>query len=228
MEEYPKPEPQYTYSDERPFKLVILVIMVLCGFASLAGMMSGFAFLTGIFLSLMWACIVYGFNLDQPHPSPIVQRGRASLGFFCIIVGVVIGVIGPNYLNAQPKATEWFVIFGLLIGSSIGLPLLLTIPMRSLSVWGGYLAAAIVLHSVLLSFPGEFVDIDGAKVLVLVLLCISIWFFGQWLFFDKADPLTIEESKRVKGVKSFVGVASGLVTVIEFINILYTLFRLTK
>jgi hypothetical protein len=104
----------------------------------------------------------------------------------------------------------------------------MTYPLRSLSAWAGYFIAAIVLHSVILTFPSDLVDLAGARVDVLALLCVGSWFLAQWIFFDRADPLTFNESKRVKGVKSFVGIVSGLVTIIEFINILVTLYRLGK
>jgi hypothetical protein len=212
----------------RPFKNAFIGITVISVFVSFATIISGAAFIAGIFLSITWACFVYIYYLDQPHLSPTIRRSRAALGFFSIIVGLFIGALGPNYLNTQQSTTEWFVVAGLLIGAEIGFSLIMTYPLRSLSTWAGYMIAAIVLHSVILQFQSEFVDILGAKILVLALLSIGTWFLAQWIFFDRADPLTIDESKRAKNVRSFVGLISGLVTVIEFVNIMVTLYRFGK
>jgi hypothetical protein len=225
---FPQEDLEPSEPDQRPFRSILIIVMFIGGVLSFSFMGVNYPFPAGALFSITWGCIVYVFELDQPHPFPIIRRGRASVGFFCIIVGILIGAVGPNYLDTQPQTTEWLVIFGLLIGAQIGFSLILTYPLRSLSTWGGYLISAIVLHSIIFRFPSEFLDIVGAKVLVLALLCIGTWFLGQWIFFDKADPLSIEESKRVKGVKSFVGVVSGLVTLMEFINILYTIIRFGK
>jgi len=214
-------------TSKRPFKGVFAYIFFFAAAASfiflaLASDLS--AFTVGSIISITWASAIYVFDLDQIHPSINIKNGRAALGFSSFIAGILIAAVGPNYLNTQGSTTDWFVMWGFLIFAQIGISLLFVSPLRSLSVCAGFLISAVILHSVIIRLPNDFSDINGARVLVLLLLIISSWYLAQWIFFDRSALSSKKESKNTKRVKSFVGIASGLITVIEFFNILYNLF----
>ena len=211
-------------SQKRPFTEFARGASIFIGMIAFASLFTGTPFLTGVLLAFLWAFIAYGSKYDIPDTTQQERAGKALLGFFLIIVGVILAGVSPNYLSTQSKTTEWLVMWGLFLGTQIGLSLLLTTPLKSFSYWCGYIAAAIILHSAILRFPQEFTDISSARTLVLVSLMLSFWFLGIWLFFDISPSNILEETKKAKQTKSFIGILSGLLTVMEFINILYTIF----
>jgi hypothetical protein len=207
----------------RPFKGVIQNILGILLFITIGSFFAPSPYIPGIFLSIVWALISYGTNIDLPNTSQQDRAGKAALGFFFLVGGIVVAAIGPSYLNTQLIGTDWLVMLGLFFGIQVGLSLLLASPLKSLSFWCGYMALAIILHSAILRFPNEFGDITAAKALVLTSLIISSWFLGVWLFFNNSELENFEETKKSKQAKSIIGIFSGLLTVVEFINILYTL-----
>jgi len=180
-------------------------------------------FVTGILFSLLWSLMAYFTGSDLQHPNIHERAGKAALGFFFIVFGIVSAGIGPIYLGTTSNVTDWLVMLGVFLGAQVGLSLFLATPLRSLSYWCGFTAAAIILHSALLRFPGDFGNLASAKVMVLASISLSSWFLGIWLFYNNAELDSFEESKRAKQAKSIIGIFSGLLTVIEFINIMYTL-----
>lgn len=209
---------------ERPFEETARYLVVFFGVAAFFSLVAEAAFVTGIFLSITWACIVILADLDIPSYSQTVRATRASVGFFLILVGIVVGVISPNYLYTSPVSTEWLIMVGLFLGAQVGLSLLLNSPLKSLSYSSGHLVSAIVLHSIIIRFPSEFINPNSPKAMVLSSLILASWYLSQTLFFDYQNVPAIDESKNVKRVKSIVGIFSALLTVVEFINILYELF----
>lgn len=213
-------------TNDRPFSTFALSSLVILLFFSIGIFISAPPFASGIVLAIAWALFVYGAGIDIPNQSQQDRAGKAVLGFFFLISGIVLAAIGPSYLNTQLTGTDWLVMFGLFFGAQVGLSLLLTSPLKSLSFWCGYIALSIILHSAILRFPNEFSNLISAKALVLVSLALSSWFLGVWLFFNNQELDNLDESKKSKQVKSIIGIFSGLLTVIEFVNIMYTLLTI--
>ena len=199
--------------------LIILVSLILISFPFTP------PFVSGILLSIAWTLLAYTKGVDLPNQIKQDRAGKAALGFFLIVFGIVLAGIGPIYLDTQSTGTDWLVMLGIFLGAQVGLSLLLATPLRSLSFWCGFTAAAIILHSAIFRFPSDFGNLVSAKAMVLASITLSSWFLGIWLFFDNPSLDSFEESKKAKQAKSIIGIFSGLLTVIEFINIMYTIIN---
>lgn len=210
------------FNNSRPFAEVFIHISLYSG---VIGIVSVFIspFLGGCILSFTWALVSYILKIDIPSAIQETKAGKAILGFFLIVTGVILAGVAPNYLNTTLSTTEGLVMWGILFCTQIGLSLFLVTPLKSLAYWFGYIACAIILHSVILRFPNEFVDLLSAKTMVLISIMLSSLFLGIWVFWDKLPLEGTEDTKRSQQAKSIIGVFSGLLTVMEFINIMYTL-----